>query len=145
LEEQMQDVVSGQAAVDLKEMLEEVAKEITTLDVLRRTLLTGLIRQRSGMGVEEWLQAAGSLATLIQVLGQPGRIGDVNRRCQIMTMLVEWKGKLERLESCFKMASQLAGNYVNDPGQLSGSLNVLAHRQQVVHRLITEIGQMERS
>ncbi len=150
VEEQKQEALSedlspAEAAVDLKEMLEEVAREITTLDVLRRTLLTGVIRQRSGMGVEEWLQAAGSLETLIQALCRPGRIGDVNRRCQIITMLVEWKEKLERLESCFQMAARLAGDYVNDPGELAGSLGVLAHRQQVVRRLMAEIEQMERS
>jgi hypothetical protein len=150
VEEQKQQALSedfspAQAAKDFKEMLDEVAREITTLDVLRRTLLTGVIRQRSGMGVEEWLKAAESLETLIQALCEPGRIGDLNRRRQIIAMLVEWSEKLERLESCFQMAAQLAGNYVNDPGELTGSLNVLAHRQQVVRRVITEIAQMERS
>ena len=140
-----EDCSPAQAATEMKEMLEEVAREIIALDVLRRTLLTGVIRQRSGMGVEEWLQAAGSLETLIQALGSLGRIGDVNRRCQIIGMLVEWKEKLERLESCFQMAAQLAGNYVNEPGELAGSLDVLTHRQQVVRRLMAEIEQMERS
>jgi hypothetical protein len=150
VEEQKQDVLSensslGQAAAELKEMLEDVAREIVTLDALRRILLSGVIRQQSGMGVEEWLQAAESLKTLIQALDRPGRIGDVDRRRQIITMLAEWREKLERLGSCFQMAAQLAGHYVKDPGELNGSLDVLAHRQQVVRRLITEIERIERS
>ncbi len=148
MEEQKQDVLTenfspGQAVAELKEMLEDVAREIVTLDALRRTLLCGVIRQQSGIGVEEWLQAAESLETLIQALDRPGR--DENRRGQIITMLVEWKEKLEPLETCFKMAARLAGNYVKDPGELTGSIDVLAHRQQVVRRLITEIEQFERS
>jgi hypothetical protein len=150
VEEQKQEALSedfspAQAAAELKEMLEEVAREIVTLEVLRRTLLTGVIRQQSGMGVEEWLQAAGSLETLMQALGSLGRIGDVNRRRQIIAMLAEWKKKLGRLESCFQMAAQLAGHYVKDPAELAGSLDVLAHRQQVVRRLMAEIEQIERS
>ncbi len=148
MEEQKQDDLaenfsSGQAAAELKEMLKDVAREIATLDALRRTLLCGVIRQQSGIGVEEWPQAAESLETLIQALDRPGR--DANRRCQIITMLAEWKEKLEGLENCFKMAAQLAGHYVKDPGELTGSIDVLAHRQQVVRRLITEIEQLERS
>jgi hypothetical protein len=145
--EQNQDVLAenispGQAAADLKEMLDDVAREIATLDVLRKTLLSGVIRQQSGMGVEEWLQAAESLKALIQALDQPGR--EENRRRQIISILAEWKEKLRRLGSCFQMASQLAGNYVKDPGVLNGSLGVLAHRQQVVRQLIAEIEQIER-
>jgi hypothetical protein len=150
VEEQKQDVVAenfspGQAAAELKEMLDDVAREITTLDVLRRALLSGVIRQRSGMSVEEWLQAAESLKTLTQALDQPGRIEDADRRRQIITMLAGWKEKLERLGSCFQMAAQLAGHYVKDPGQLTGSLDLLTHRQQVVRRSIMAIEQIERS
>jgi uncharacterized protein Yka (UPF0111/DUF47 family) len=146
VEEQKQDVLSEnclpeQAAAELKEMLDDVAREIAALDALRRTLLSGVIRQQSGLGVEEWLQAAESLKTLIQTLDQPGR--EETRRRQIITILAEWKEKLKRLGSCFQMAAQLAGNYVKNPGELTGSLDVLAHRQQVVRRLIDEIGQIE--
>jgi hypothetical protein len=149
MEEQKQDVLSeevapSQAVADLKAMLEEVAREIATLDVLRRAMLCGVLRQRSGMGIEDWIKAAESLEILMQDLGQPGRIEDVNRRRQITTMLAEWKEKLGRLESCFQLAAQMAGRYVKDPGELARSEEVLAHRQQVVRRLMAEIEQIER-
>ncbi len=71
-------------------------------------------------------------------------VEDVDRRRRIITMLAEWKEKLERLVSCFQMAAQLAGKYVKDSGELAGSLDVLTQRQQVVRRLIREIEQIER-
>jgi hypothetical protein len=136
---------SEQAVADLKKILEEVAREIASLDLLRRALLIGVIRQQSGMGVEDWLQAAESLANLMQALDQPGRVEDIDRRRQIITMLAEWKGKLERLASCFQMAARLTSNYVKDPGELAGSLEALAQREKVVRRLISEIEQIEGS
>lgn len=134
-----------QAAAELRETLQTVAREIDTLDPLRRTLLAGVIRQQSGMGVEDWLKAAESLEILMDAIGRPGRIGDPERRSHIMSLLEEWKEKLERLASCFRMASQLAGSYVKDPAALAGSLQVLAYRQQVVCRMIAEIERIERS
>lgn len=155
MKEQKQEVIpeeilpaghhSGNAAAELKEMLDDVAREIASLDILRRMLLTGVIRQQSGMSVEDWLRAAESLATLVQALDRPDLVGDVDRRRQIITMLAEWKGKLERLVSCFQMAAQLTDKYVQDPGELAGSLDLLAQRQQVVRKLIREIEQIEQS
>jgi hypothetical protein len=136
---------AGNAAAELKKMLEDVAREIASLDILRMMLLTGVIRQQSGMCIEDWLRAAENLATLMQAMGRPDLDGDVDRRRQIITMLAEWKGKLERLVSCFQVAAQLAGTYVKDPGELAGSLDALAQRQKIVRRLIGEIEQIEQS
>ena len=146
MEEQKEEVLpqeysSAQAAVDLKKMLEEVVQEIACLDILRRTLLTGAIRQQSRMSIEDWLRAAESLATLMQDLDQPGRIEDTERRQRIVTMLDEWKERLGRLASCFQTAARLAGKYVKKPDELAASLQVLAEREQVVRRLIAEIEQ----
>ncbi len=132
----------AEAAAELRKTLAIVAREIASVDMLRRTLLLDLIRQQSGMGVDDWLQAAESLEVLMDAIGQPGRIEDAEKRGRIRSMLAEWGIKLERLASCFQMAAQLADNYVDDPCELDGSLHMLAHRERVVRRLITEIGQM---
>jgi hypothetical protein len=108
-------------------------------------MLRGFMRQRTGMSIEDWIKAAGSLETLMQALDQPGRIGDPNRRHQLATMLAGWNKRLERLESSFQFAFQVAGRYVKDPGELARSKEVLAHRRQVVHRVITKIEQIEGS
>ncbi len=135
----------AQVAAELKEMLETVAKEIDSLDPLRKMLLSKVIQQRSGMSVEDWLKAAESLDILMEALGRLGRIEDTGRRCRILSMLAQWKGKLERLADCFSMAAQEAGSFIKDPEELAGSLAALAYREQVVHRMIGEIEQLAAS
>lgn len=132
------------AAAEMRSMLDGVAREIASLDLMQRTLLSGMIRQQAGMSVDDWIQAAESLETLMQAI-KPGQDGDADRRERILSKLVGWKGRLERLASCFQTAARLAGNYVRGPGQLAGSLDALAQREQVVHRVIREIEQLEHS
>ena len=135
----------AQAAAELKSMLEVVDREIASLDLLRRTLLSRVIQQRSGMSVEDWLKAAEGLDILMEAIGRPGRLEDADKRCRVLSMLAQWKEKLGRLASCFNMAAQEAGQFVNDPDELAGSLDALAYREQVVRRMISEIEQLEHS
>ncbi|MGD0154249.1 MAG: hypothetical protein ABSC17_10945 [Thermacetogeniaceae bacterium] len=135
----------AQAAAELKEMLETVAWEIASLDLLRRTLLSKIIQQRSGMSVEDWLKAAESLDILMKALSRSGRIEDTGRRYRILSMLTQWRGKLERLADCFSMAAQEASCFVKDREKLAGSLTALAYREQVIHRMIGEIKQLASS
>lgn len=134
---------SAPGAAEMRTMLEGVAREIASLDLLRRTLLSGMIRQQSGMSVDDWIRAAGRLETLMQAIRQ-GRDGDADGRSRTLLLLAEWKGKLERLASCFQTAARLAGGHVKKPGDLTGARDVLAQREQVIHGVIREIEQLER-
>jgi hypothetical protein len=145
VDERKRDILQstpGQAATDLRKMLVTLSREISALDPLRRSLLAGAIRQRSGLGVNEWLEAAESLESLVKNLEQPGQISDPVRRQRILTMLSGWQEKLERLESCFQMAARMAGKYV-EPGTLDGSIGWLDERRLAVRQMIDGIEQLD--
>ncbi|AKI98322.1 short-chain dehydrogenase [Kosmotoga pacifica] len=126
-------------AREVKKILEVVNKETNELDLFRKMWVTRVFRQRSGMGIKDWLEVVTELVSELETLDKAVEIGNTAKVENVCGKFPWLKSNLERLADYFKKNMKDAEGYFKDPEALSEALNVLAYRENTVRSLISAL------
>ncbi|NJE05322.1 SDR family oxidoreductase [Thermococcus sp. M36] len=105
-------------ARELKEIMEDVEKETNELNRFARMWVKRIFKQRTGMGIKEWLSAVDDPILELQELEMGARASDGTKIEQIGAKLPWMTEHLERLANNFKQNMEDVKVFIKDPEAL---------------------------
>ena len=126
-----------ECAAELEKILKTVNNEFNELGSFAKRWGLRDFQKKAGLSVKDWLQTATDVVTKLQSLSRLLDSGDVREAYQLRVQLLSLRPMLERLANYFHGATKDARGFIKDPDVLSSALEAIAHRERVVHSLIS--------
>ena len=124
-----------QRARALKEALEEVNREFQELSRFPRMYARRDFQRKAGMGIEDWLEAAGDLVSVLEA-GEEG----MGRLWAELPWLRE---NLAKLADYFRRTQKDVENFIRDPEALAAAQEALVEREKTARALLSALGRLE--
>ncbi|HIP99654.1 TPA: GAF domain-containing protein, partial [Candidatus Bipolaricaulota bacterium] len=116
----------------LKEALEEVNREFQELSRLPGMYARRGFQRKAGMGIEDWLEAAGDLVSALEA----GEEGMGRLRAELPWL----RENLAKLANYFRRTQKDVENFIRDPEALAAAREALAEREKTVRALLSALG-----
>lgn len=126
-------------AIELKEMLDTVNKEIEEQSYFARMWAKRILQQRSGLSIKDWVQNSTDLVTQLQNLSRALEAGRKEEAKQIKAKLPFLINALEKLAGYFQSTREDAKSFIKDPKVLSAAIEALTYREKTVRTLISTL------
>ncbi len=129
-------------AFRLKEVLETANREFDEMGSFAKRWGLRDFQKKSGLSINDWLQAVTDLGTTLQRLSRSVEAGDVHEANRLRSQLSPLKSMLERLAHYFHSVTKDVKGFIKDPNALAAALDALAYRERVTRSLISALERM---
>lgn len=138
-DEAVSEKTALELAEELKKIMEDVERETNELNRFARMWVRRIFRQRTGMGIKEWLEAIEKLISELEELDMVIKTHDDVKDERIRAKLLWITSHLEKLADNFKQNMKDVEAFIKDPDALANALEVLAYRENTTRSLVAAL------